>query len=291
MKFAIRFFKTMRVTSTGDSFNRLVVYAAVIGVVLGIPFMFIGGFKLYDLLIPVLSAGLLVLIVELLPFFFSVYLFLKDYRMCSIFNKKGYCREYLEMVKKQKVKSLTKEYEIKINTANIHRNMGETEEALEIFGNLNIDDNNTMLKSCWLYYYLETALQIKDIELFERIKAENREYIDNVMQMNDSTYQGSTTILDIYAECVKGNFGKAMEMYNDNFAEISNAGAIILTLATFLNAKLGNTAEAERMSEKAYARIDSIDTLYDFEKPVLRNKIGLALEGKMTLPYCVFEIK
>lgn len=284
MKFAKRYFSKAIKSMKVENWGFVTKFMAIVAFVLGIPFMFIGGFKLTDLLIPVIASACAALIVILLPYVVTIIYNLRYYRFYSLFNRKGYSPELLDKVKNMKEKYIHNKAVYKLELANIYRNIGEFDETMKLFAELDSEDLGDR-RGLYVYYYLLLALQIKNTELFDMLIHENRDLLKTDTENEKKSINGAVSHLCIRAECIKGNYEKALEMCKYQYENDIWTGVCLNILYTYVLTMNGKTEYASEIYAFAKKSIDETKYEYDFEKPVFLKKLEKALNGELTLPY------
>ncbi len=281
MKFAIRHFKLICKTTKIENIQVLVVLGAILGFVVGIPLMFIGGYKSSDMIIPVVSAAVVAVLPYFLVFITVVLCFLTSFRRYSVLNKYGYCTEYLKIMEKSLKYKRNQTVYNKLSIANILRNIKRFDEAERVFQELSDCEMTEEQKKQYLTLYLILALQMKDYDLYNRVLEENGEFIEE--KLKDTNYAFH---LILYRECVRGNHMEALAMCERSVEdEHPCVGVNVYAVMAYLYTQIGVHDAAQEAAEKAEESIDEKELTYDFELEDNRKRIKMALAGELVPPF------
>ena len=281
MKFAIRYFKSVYSKMKVENIGVLVVLGAIAGFIIGIPFMFIGGYKPADMLIPVIIAAIAAILPYFILFAAIAMYFFSTYRIYSVYNRKGYSAEYLEVINKLIKKEKTPSVTNKLIAANTLRTLKRFDEAEREFEELSDFEMNDDERNSYLTFYLILALQTKNYDLHDNILNKNKEYIEE--KMNGTRYAFH---INLYRECVMGNYDTALEACEQSIEDNNPfVGFYVYTAMIFLFTEMGMAEKASEMTEKAYKAINEEKTTYDWEPADYRKRIEKALSGELVPPF------
>ncbi len=220
-------------------------------------------------------------------FIFAAIIFVSEYKNKKLYNDKGNCPEYVEIIRKDYISVKPRSEFNFIVYAGVLKDSGDYEKAIGIIESVNTEKLTVQEKAAYICTYISIAAHMGDRELALSVMNENRHFINAVI--NEEIYEKNADLIYvslIYMYCLSGQYEKAYEVLSEYIESkqskksgLRNTDLPILKI--YLLKKLGREEDMNKAYSEFNKKIPKLKLLFDSDRVSLINNAEKAIRGEL----------
>lgn len=288
MKFALRYFKFWFLKLLKE-WKPFLVLIGIFSFIIGFAVCYLHEFPYQVLYLPLiyLAGGAVVYVVFV--FIFAVIIFASEYKNKKLYNEKGNCPEYIDILKKEYIGAKKRIETNYIVFAGALRDSGDFEAALETVESVDTEKLTVNDRAMYVYTYISIAVCMGNKELALSVLEENRHFINAVISETEYVENtGFIYISLIYVYSVFEQFEKAYETCTGYIeSEASKKSGVrntdLLILKIYLLKKLGREKDMQEAYEEFNRNAPKLKLMFDIDRALLINNAEKAIKGELPI--------
>jgi len=286
MKFALRYFKFWFVKLLKE-WKPFLVLISLFSFVIGFIVCYLHESPSQVLYLPLIYLAGGTVVYAIFVFIFATIIFASEYKNKKLYNDKGNCSEYVEIIKKEYMSVKYRSETNFIVFAGVLRDSDDYEAAIETIESVDIENLTVEEKSMYIYTWISIAAHMGDRELALSVLEENRHFINAVI--NEEIYEKNTGFIYvtlIYVYCLSEQYEKAYEVLNEYFESkqseksgLRNTDLPILRI--YLLKKLGREEDMHKIYCEFNKKIPKLKLMFDSDRALLINNAKKAIRGEL----------